>query len=442
MKTFFSSCNVACILGSCLLVGAVFVQAGPLEQEQAKRIHERLTGVIPSTQVNPSNDNFVEPRQFPDAFSVLTAMEAELDGTDVNNDGLSGGVGAAYIAMNHKAFYGATIKNWVAPWTNRDQDVFVPFNDYIATVIGYIKEERDFRGILHEDQIGVSTHGGVPAYSTIFTPDTDDTIEDHYEYLENNGLVHTVELQTQSSVTGMPMTATAGVMTSHAAGRAFFVDGTNRAMFRFTLLNHMCRDLEQVQDNTRAPDRIRQDVSRSPGGDSRVFLNNCISCHSGMDPLAQAFAYYDYDNDELDADGNARTPSFRVTYNDVGQLDPVTGTRVDKKHLINATTFPQGYVTTNENWVNYWREGPNSLLGWDNTLPESASGANTMGRELAHSQAFAQCQVEKVFKNVCLRDPINATDLAQLQTLTTSFGVNSYNLKRVFAETADYCKGG
>jgi hypothetical protein len=88
--------------------------------------------------------------------------------------------------------------------------------------------------------------------------------------------------------------ATAGVMTTRAAARAFFIDGTNRAMFRFTMLNHFCNDMEQVLDTTRSPDRIRQDVSRSPGGDSRVFLNNCVGCHSGMDPLAQAFAYYDY----------------------------------------------------------------------------------------------------------------------------------------------------
>ena len=47
-------------------------------------------------------------------------------------------------------------------------------------------------------------------------------------------------------------------------------------------------------DTTRPPDRIRQDVARSPGGDSRLFLNNCVGCHSGMDPMAQAFAYYNF----------------------------------------------------------------------------------------------------------------------------------------------------
>jgi len=54
--------------------------------------------------------------------------------------------------------------------------------------------------------------------------------------------------------------------------------------------------LEQVAGpDPAAGPHPRQDVSRSPGGDSRLFLNNCIACHSGMDPMTQAFAYYDYD---------------------------------------------------------------------------------------------------------------------------------------------------
>src|SRR5262249_20128712 len=134
---------------------------------------------------------------------------------------------------------------------------------------------------------------GVPQYST--------TNNDHYEALEANGadlkaVLHGV---TQSSLTGVPSAATAGVLTTRAAAKAFFINGTNRAMFRFTMLNHMCRDMEKVHDTSRAPDRMRQDVSRSPGGDARVFLNGCIGCHSGMDPMAQAFAYYNYQYDKV-----------------------------------------------------------------------------------------------------------------------------------------------
>ena len=52
-----------------------------------------------------------------------------------------------------------------------------------------------------------------------------------------------------------------------------------------------------MSDNSRPTDRIRQDVSRSPGGDSQLFHNHCSGCHSGMDPLAQAFAFYNWDDD-------------------------------------------------------------------------------------------------------------------------------------------------
>ncbi len=220
----------------------------------------------------------------------------------------------------------------------------------------------------------------------------------------------------QSSLNGIPSSATAGVMTSRAASEAFFVAGTNRAMFRFTLMNHMCNDLEQVKDTTRTPDRIRQDVSRSPGGDSRIFLNSCIGCHSGMDPLAQAFAYYNFDEN-------------------LGRLIYTPG-QVQPKYLINADNFKYGYVTPDDQWDNYWRAGPNAILGWDSNLPGSGNGAKSLGEELASSDAFVRCQVTKVYRNVCLSDPTQA----QLDTLKATFQTG-YNLKHVFAEAAAQCPG-
>jgi hypothetical protein len=209
-------------------------------------------------------------------------------------------------------------------------------------------------------------------------------------------------------------------MTTRAAAEAFFIAGTNRAMFRFTLMNHMCMDLEQVHDTSIVPDRIRQDVSRSPGGDSRVFLNNCIGCHAGMDPLAQAFAYYDYDD-----------VAGRMNY---------TPSAVVPKYFNNEATFEDGFVTPDDSWDNYWREGQNALIGWDGNLPGSGAGAKSLGQELAGTDAFAQCQVEKVFKNVCLRDPVDVTDRTAVGTMVGNFRVG-YDLKQVFAESAAYCMG-
>src|SRR5690606_34374709 len=141
-------------------------------------------------------------------------------------------------------------------------------NDYIATVMGLVRDERDFREVLYDDVIYTAS-GVSPAYST--------SNNNHYETLETGTsgdqpyiFKDRLQRQTQSSVTGLPTEATAGVMTTRAVARAFFIAGTNRAQLRFTLMNHMCRDLEQVSDITRVPDRIRQDVSRSPGGDARA----------------------------------------------------------------------------------------------------------------------------------------------------------------------------
>lgn len=392
----------------CALVGSDSVSAGSLEQ--AKRIHDRLTGIPPTE-------------------ATLLAMKASID-----QDG--DGIAAAEMAMENDAFYRVTLKNWVAPWTNRDQTQFVPLNDYIATVMGLVRDERDFREVLFDDVIYTAS-GVNPAYA----PNNNA----HYEALENGtsgGVPYVYKdrlaRRTQSEITGLPVDATAGVMTTRAAAKAFFIAGTNRAQFRFTLMNHLCRDLEQVHDITRVPDRIRQDVSRSPGGDARAFLNGCMGCHNGMDPLAQAFAYYNF---AYDAANDLTGENGRIVYNGPGAVDPATGTRVQAKYHINSTTFPYGYVTLDDRWDNYWRAGVNAQLGWDESLPGGGNGAKSMGTELAHSQAFAECQVNKVFRAVCLRQPEDAADRAAVATMTAQFAADDYRLKTVFAATADYCKG-
>jgi hypothetical protein len=381
--TFVKRVTAVVALAAC----AAGAEAGP--REQAKRIHDRIAGVPPSA-------------------AVLAQMEAEIAGGDAE--------AAAFIAMDDPSFYSVTLKNLVTPWTNREQTVFAPLNDYTATVIGMVRDDLPFNQVLSADVLYVGGAGlGLPAVSA--------SNNDHFEQIETRGVNLLTGLQrtTQSGVYGTPPAATAGIMTTRAAAQSFFIAGTNRAMFRFTLMNHMCRDLEQVMDTTRPPDRIRQDVSRSPGGDSRVFLNNCIGCHSGMDPLAQAFAYYHYDETQA-----------RLVY---------TGGQVQAKYFNNADNFKPGFVTPDDRWDNYWRKGNNQLLGWDAALSGSGSGAKSLGQELANSDAFAQCQVEKVFRAVCFRAPSSAADRARVQSIKSVFRSSNYSLKRVFAETGVYCMG-
>lgn len=378
-------------VGTSLLLATLAATASAGPREQAKRIHDRLAGVPPTE-------------------TVLQQMEADVDPFQNNNP-----LAAAYTAMDNPNFYNVTLKNFAAPWTNRERSVFVPLNDYIATVVGMIRDDVPFNTLLSADLLYVGAPGlGLPPYSN--------SNNNHYEQLENQGLDMQAGLVSmpQSAVTGLPPAATAGVMTTRAAAEAFFIAGTNRAMFRFTMLNHMCNDMEQVHDTHLPPDRIRQDVSRSPGGDSRLFLNNCIGCHNGMDPLAQAFAYYNF---------NETTGSIEYT---PGQVQP--------KYFNNEDNFPYGFRTPDDSWENYWRRGQNQFLGWDMALPGSGNGAKSMGEELANSDAFASCQVKKVFRAVCLRDPEDAADRAQVDQMVTSFKTG-YLMKQTFAEAAVYCMG-
>ena len=61
-------------------------------RSQAKRIHDRLAGVPPTE-------------------AVLTSMASDV--------AAGRAVDAAYTAMEHRAFYDVTLKNFAMPWTNR-----------------------------------------------------------------------------------------------------------------------------------------------------------------------------------------------------------------------------------------------------------------------------------------------------------------------------------
>ena len=384
-----------------LLATTLALPAHAGDREKAKRIYDRIAGIPPNA-------------------SVMAGLESAMLGTNPVCSGYAltgndpGAECAAYIAMQDVNFYNVTLKNFAAPWTNRDQSVFVPLNDYSATVIGMIRDDAPFNELLSRDITYVGRTGVVssgPAANN----------NDHYAQLEANNINLRDELEPrlQSSINGLPGAATAGVMTSRAASEAFFIAGTNRSALHFTTLNFMCMGMEDFRDVTAWPDRIRQDVTRSPGGDSNVFLTDCLGCHAGMDSLAGAFAFYDFD------EGTQRlvhTPGI-----------------VQPKFIKDAGTFRTGYETLGDSWINYWRSGPNAYVGWNG--PGSGQGAKSLGMELAQTRQFSECQVENVFEKVCYRTPNGDADNQAVQTIANAFEANNRSMQRIFAETAVYCMG-
>jgi hypothetical protein len=368
---------------------AAVCSAGP--REQAKRIHDRLTGIPPSP-------------------AVLDAMATKVAAGNA--------LGAAQDAMANPAFYNTTVRELATPWTNRDRSVYAELNDSTATVIGMIRDDVPFEEILFGDIVYVGSTAATPVpYSQA---DNNHYVELQRNHVDLSNAANLVR-QTQSSLPGTPLGAadTAGIMTTRGFASAFLIAGTNRAPVRFAALNSLCMDMEDFRDVTAWPDRIRRDVSRSPGGDSNLFLNDCLACHAGLDGLAGGFAFYDFD-----------ATAGRITY---------TPNAVQPKFVKAASTFPFGFQTTGDSWINYWRTGPNAFVEWRGA--GSGAGAKSLGMELARTRQFSECQVRNVFEKVCYRKPNGPTDLTAVETIATSFETNNRSLKRVFAETAVYCMG-
>jgi hypothetical protein len=374
------------VLGISAVLSGTTALGGP--REDAYQIYNRLNGVPPST-------------------ATLDRMTAAIEAGNPKE--------AATIAIEDPGFYNVLLPVWISPWTNEDENPNVPLNDFTATVIGMIRDNLPFDQVLSAniiytaaDALVTAPNNPVPAYAV------DNNA--HYQALtdRNIDLKQNLVQKTQSEVTGIQDTA--GIMTTRAFGEAFFSGGTNRAPLRFTLKTFLCRDLEQLSDTSIADFRIRRDVDRSPGGDSKVFRSKCAGCHAGMDGLAGAFAYYDFVDDAFIYDS----------------------AKVQAKVLVNGNTFPEGYVNQDDAWINLWNRGQNSVLGWHGQT--EGKGAKELGEMLTQTDAFASCMAERVFEKLCLSKPRSESDLEMIQKNAESFAENrSFNMKQLFVDTSVNC---
>lgn len=363
------------------------VFAGP--KEQAYKLHNRIAGV-PPVKVGTN-----------DPLSEMTSL-------------IQGGrpEEAVEVAMRHKNFYNVVLKNWIKPWSNREQTSRADLNDFVATVIGVVRDEVPFTEVLHGDilyTINYNNTDGTPSVYSYMN-------NDHYKNAElrNIDLSTALMRQTQSALTGLPANAVSGVLTTRAAGEAFYSAGTNRRINRFTFMNFLCHDYEALHDVNLPDYRVARDVERNPGGDSRTYKNKCVGCHAGQDGLRGAYAFYDFVG---------------------GKLVYTPGTVVTKMN--HNVYYSAGFVTVDDNWVNLWATGQNAKLGWRGAT--SGNGVKSIGQMFSRSQAFSQCMAKKVFQMVCMKEPINTDDVALVKTYAERFETSNYNLKDLIVNTSVGC---
>src|SRR5271169_1133508 len=103
----------AVLAGAALILAQLVVPAHAGPNEQAKRIYERIAGVPPSAQVLQQM-----------AGIITTGCGA--NGCAAGDPTLVNAAAVATAPATAPTFYNVTLKNWVIPWTNRDQSVFAP----------------------------------------------------------------------------------------------------------------------------------------------------------------------------------------------------------------------------------------------------------------------------------------------------------------------------
>ncbi len=360
------------------------LQAAPEPLFNAKdfgsRLFERLAGVPLSSQDS----------RYPDYMARIAKKDF---------------IGAAAIATSDTNFYNITVRNWAAIMDNKDGSSLIPFDDFQAMVIGTVRDDFDARTLL----TGNFTYRGDTSLG-MGKPTRDNN--DHYLAIDkanldlNNSLVR---VEPQWSDLGENDEA-AGVLSSRGWGAMHFSGGTNRRSVAFSMQIFLCSPIQTWRNPAIDDFHVRRDVNRKPGGDPSTFQHTCRGCHAPMDAFAGAFAHFDFMSGTLITSG----------------LQSVV-----PKYNQNASTYPDGWVTTDDSWVNMIAD--NRQFGW--RTPATGNGINDFGTLLANSSQFSRCMTLRAFKEVCRRD-IGPTDTSLIQTLATNFEAGGYKLKSLFQNIA------
>jgi hypothetical protein len=323
---------------------------------------------------------------------------------------------AATIATEQPGFYNLVVRDFAARMSTRDQSINTSLNDFIATFIGLTRDDLDARLLLtgrlfykgsDAAAVGNAIYGDILGSNNHY----DDLVSDNYDLSSVLQRENTQYIRTGDNTYGVHPDA-AGVITSRAFMQAHAVDGTNRRLVEYTVKQFACLDMEGWAD-AKAPDfRVGRDIDRFPGGEGSKYLTTCKACHSVMDGFRGAFAKYDFDR------------NF-VQYRD----------GVDNKMNQNRDTFPSGYNTTDNSWVNNAVSPANQLtFGWRG-VASSGNGVRQFATTIANSRAFSKCMVKRVYREICRR-PVASFELPMVDSMANSFESSGYNLKNLFQELA------
>ena len=410
---------------------------------RAALIYQRLTGI-----------------KAPIDSPILKAMEADV--------AAGNSMAAAAKATDDPEFYNNTVKHFAAKMSTRAESISAGLNDFVAPVIGIVRDDRPAKDFLTGNYLYVPTVAAQtqPGFRRNTNVDNDYGIDTpatlDFNMLRSNRVFDELNRVRADLFTGLEYRAgqpiavlqanrnngavtrqpvirnnpdAAGLLTTRSFANSHAIAGTNRRMVQFAFRQFLCIDIAQWADASAPDSRIGRDVPRDPGGDPNFFLRTCKACHSVMDGFRGAFATLDV------KDGDFFVKQY--LFNDQQNREVVNASSpVASKYARGSGAFPAGYATIDNSWQNYATQGTNAeFFGWRGTNITSGTGANSFGTLLANSQAFSRCMVQRVYRSVCRRD-IASSEADFLGAMTSTFE-RDYNMKRLFQRvvTSPACIG-
>lgn len=269
--------------------------------------------------------------------------------------------------------------------SNEQANPFEDSDDFQVVVARAIVDDIDFRNIFDKN-FKITNSLGMEILA--------DGSNQYEENLNNSfgGMVAKIRLnilktEAERTTSYGRMTAFLGLFTTRGFGLRNLSGGTNRRAVRAIWNNLLCSPIDEWRDAGLDRYYIGQDVSLSPSGKTKNFVENCASCHAGIDSQRGFSAFLDYEA----GGGN------------FVQVLP----KVSDKFKTNASTNPEAtHTTTDDSWVNqFTSEEYQKRYGWRWPVGEDGylhgKGVLQYGSMIANSFAFQKCMTKNLLKSFC-----------------------------------------
>jgi hypothetical protein len=444
------------------------VEKGP--RQLARKLYVSLTGTTPT---GAELDKLVEK------ISAQQLDAAALDIIDQRN-GIS----------NNGAFYNVTVKDMVTPWTNKAHSTLEPLNDMSATIIGWIRDEKQFNKILYSDTVykasGVTFKGELTyitkadaaknSYCSRDIKAPADMASDLYRIVHNNpknpndpndkGCRLTkfskAQLDAAYEINALYLPHVDIIINSN------LINATNDHYVSISALGLDLSDKDLLAETSQEVKIHQYPQAISGLLSTRTYAAAYI--YAGTNRAAVAYAMEHFLCKDMEQLNDTSIPDFRnrrdvdrspggtseiyknrcigchagmdalagafAYYDYVNYKVVYTPGKVVNKMNHNVV-FPEGFVTQNDSWLNLWTEGQNASLKWGGTT--SGEGAKSFGMMLSQTEAFHSCMATRVYEKVCSRKATGDVDHARVAKLTNDYKNSKFNMKTLFVKASIEC---